>query len=723
MVEKAKDNKLHEKIKGIGWDAWYTKRYKYFLRVQNLGAYIKIAVYKAENLAVNIKTPSHEVFLNPAGGEYITRLFDDNGKETGWSKAMFYNLPNLDVYWWASNQYQHTFWLNRDATRTLKSLKTDVEDRYKNESDAIRTLRCWQQSLKDKERDAREAREKAPWDADMALVPEAPKDFDKWLKYTVPTTEYGIYRGGEKTTFCTHCETEVVLNEPRILHGDAKCPKCKRTLKIIQGERYKNHFEEINETTQLLQPVTGGFVVREFFSSRRIHPKKRTITLYKVETKRIMWLNGEVKTYYYTRYKNREVRWCLGDNRNSWWKPKVQIYPKNLNTVTKAVGNGTALPLAIKAGMKIPVEEYLYTEKGNPIVEKLVKVGLYTMAEEFIRESYGRLKNFIDQDATELTKMLKLDKMRLKRLQTYEDADVIALRWLQTEKEANTVWPDETIKFFIKVNASPADISFKPEKMGFKEFQNYIEKQTVLEDLKVNKVKTKGGWIVALNNTIGTYRDYLNMAHKLKMRTEMEQIYKPRNLREAHDEAVELMNKGEMEKTAAGIRKKFKKVEKNLKDLSKYEFEDANYKIVAPKNIFDIVREGTILHHCIHTCDFYFERISTKESFILFLRKTTAPESPWYTLEIEPGGNIRQKRTTGDKQGPELEAALPFLKKYQKQLQKKLTAEDKKLAQAADMARKTNYKTIRKENKRVWHGIHQGELLADVLEADFMAAI
>ena len=224
-------------------------------------------------------------------------------------------------------------------------------------------------------------------------------------------------------------------------------------------------------------------------------------------------------------------------------------------------------------------------------------------------------------------------------------------------------------------------------------------------------------------NEIGTYRDYLNMAKKLKMRTEIEQIYKPKDLRAAHDQAVDMCNKGEMEKTAAGIRKKFKKVEKNLKDLSKYEFEDANYKIVAPKNIYDIVREGTLLHHCIHTCDFYFERISTKESFILFLRKADTPESPWYTLEIEPGGNIRQKRTTGDKQGPELEAAFPFLKKYQKQLQKKLTAEDKKLAKAADVARKTNYKDIREKNKRVWHGIHQGELLADVLEADFMAAI
>lgn len=722
MIEKAKDNKIHEKIKGIGYSAYYSKRYKYFLRVQNLGAYIKIAVYKAENLAANIKTPSHEVFLNPAGGEYITRLFDDIGKETGWSKAMFYNLPNLNVYWWVSNQYQHTFWLNRDATRTLKSLNVDGTKHYRNENDAICTLREWQQSLKDKERALREKKETAPWDEDMKLTPELPKDFDKWLKYSVPAEEWGIYKGGEKTTFCTHCEKEVVLTGTRKMGKKMICPSCKKELEIIQGERYKNHIHSVNITTQILQPIKDGYMIREFFSARKIFPKDRKVSVYKQETRRIITRNGQVKTYWYTRYKNRDLRWCLGDNRTYWWN-KAKVYTKNLSAISKAVGPGTALPLALKAGINIPIDEYLYTEQGNPLIEKLVKVGLIRLAKDFIEEKYNCMKNFINQDATELTKMLKIDKMRLKRLQEMEDANVTALAWMQQEKNTDTVWPEELIKFFIELCRYPDDLYFKPQKMGFVEFKNYIEKQTVHEDCKCNIIKNHADWIRALNDTIDRYRDYLNMAGKLKMRVELEYIYKPKDLREAHDRAVELSKVDDMMKKAKEMAKRFKGVEKNLKNLGKYEYEDGCYKIVAPKNIFDIVREGTILGHCIHTCDYYFERIQTKESFILFLRKTSSPESPWYTIEIEPGGNIRQKRTTGDKQGPELEAALPFLKKYQKQLQKKLTAEDKKLAQAADMARKTNYKTIRKENKRVWHGIHQGELLADVLEADFMAAI
>lgn len=724
MIEKARDNKIHEKVKGIGYDAYYQKRYRYFARVQNLGYYIKMAIYEAENLAAGIKTPKFEVFLNPKGEEYTTRILKDDGTEDGWSKAMLYNIPGMEGYYWYSYKYQHTFWLNRDATRTLKGLMKDKgpKRQYRNEADAIACLRDWQQSLKEKERDAREAREVAPWDADMQLIPKEPKDFDEWLKYTVPTVEYGIYKAGEKTTFCTHCTKEVDL-QANIKAVTMKCPVCKRELKIVQGERYKNHFEEINKTTQLLQPIKGGYVVREFFSSRRIHPKKRTVTLYKHETKRTLWINGKVKTYMWSLYKNRVQRWCYcGSEHYYWgWHSDVIIYKKNMAQLAKAVGSGTALPQAIKAGMKISATKYIHAEQENPAVEKLVKVNLVNMAEELIEERYDI--ELLNQDATELTKMLKIDKMRLKRLQGLENPGLTCLRWMQEEKKANTVWPDETIKWFENIDESPTSLAFKPKKMGLVEFRNYIEKQTMLEEMARNTIKNRQGWYRACEDTVGTYRDYLNMASKLKMRTDIEQIYKPKNLRAAHDEAVEAMNTGQMKKTAADIAKKFKKVEKNLKDLTKYEYEDGNYLIKAPRDIFDIVREGTILHHCIHTCDYYFERITTKESFILFLRLKSAPESPWYTLEIEPGGNIRQKRTTGDKQGEDLEKAIPFLKKYQKQLKKKLTAEDKKLAEAADVKRKKNYKTMREEKKRVWHGIHQGELLADVLEADFMAAI
>jgi hypothetical protein len=213
------------------------------------------------------------------------------------------------------------------------------------------------------------------------------------------------------------------------------------------------------------------------------------------------------------------------------------------------------------------------------------------------------------------------------------------------------------------------------------------------------------------------------MALRLKMDTDKSMVYMPKDLRKAHNECIDLLDKKRVEDEAKKLKKKWPKVEKNLKGLERYEWTDGKYCIVSPKTIADIYREGMLLKHCLHTCDIYWDRITTKTTFLMFLRKAEEPDNPWYTLEVEPGGNIRQKRTMGDNQNPDLKDAIPFLKKWQKHILKIMSDEDKKLAEASDKQRKENYKQIRKEKKKVWHGKLQGQLLADVLEADFMAAV
>ena len=96
---------------------------------------------------------------------------------------------------------------------------------------------------------------------------------------------------------------------------------------------------------------------------------------------------------------------------------------------------------------------------------------------------------------------------------------------------------------------------------------------------------------------------------------------------------------------------------------------------------------------------------------------------PWYTLEVEPSGNIRQKRTTGDNQNADFQKAVAFLKKWQKFFREQMTEEEKELGEKANALREENYKNLRKNGNRVWHGRLAGKLLADVLEQDFMAAV
>ena len=71
-------------------------------------------------------------------------------------------------------------------------------------------------------------------------------------------------------------------------------------------------------------------------------------------------------------------------------------------------------------------------------------------------------------------------------------------------------------------------------------------------------------------------------------------------------------------------------------------------------------------------------RMERRESFIMFLRRTEEPEDPYYTLEIEPDGTVRQKRTLFDRQHEDIEQATEFLLKWQKVIAARLTGSDLK---------------------------------------------
>ena len=122
---------------------------------------------------------------------------------------------------------------------------------------------------------------------------------------------------------------------------------------------------------------------------------------------------------------------------------------------------------------------------------------------------------------------------------------------------------------------------------------------------------------------------------------------------------------------------------------------------------------------CVTWSGIYFERIERQETYLFFLRKKEQPDVPFYLLEVEPGGTIRQKRTYDDEQTPEIEEAKHFLKKWQRFIQKNMTKEDNRLAQMSAELRAEELMELRKKQSKIWHGSLRGKLLADILEAEF----
>ena len=114
---------------------------------------------------------------------------------------------------------------------------------------------------------------------------------------------------------------------------------------------------------------------------------------------------------------------------------------------------------------------------------------------------------------------------------------------------------------------------------------------------------------------------------------------------------------------------------------------------MVPERIVDIVAEGSYLHHCAGATDRYFDRIKQHETYVGFLRKMEEPEIPFYTIEVEPGGTIRQHRGMFDEE-PEIETVKPFLKEWQKEIRKRMSHKDHELAAVSKQKREENIEDL-----------------------------
>lgn len=111
----------------------------------------------------------------------------------------------------------------------------------------------------------------------------------------------------------------------------------------------------------------------------------------------------------------------------------------------------------------------------------------------------------------------------------------------------------------------------------------------------------------------------------------------------------------------AQSKQKFSEIKKAFEaNTEHFDYQKAGLKIFVPRDAADIRREGKLQHHCVGATDRYMERMAKGETFILFLRQAETPETPYYTLEVEYDGKIRQSYGAYDRK-PDWEKIEPVL--------------------------------------------------------------
>jgi len=224
---------------------------------------------------------------------------------------------------------------------------------------------------------------------------------------------------------------------------------------------------------------------------------------------------------------------------------------------------------------------------------------------------------------------------------------------------------------------------------------------------------------------ISDWVDYLDMARKQKLNLSHALFYKPKDLKKAHDACVRNAQQVELRAKAEGILSRFPDVEKILHSIrDKYSYDGDQFSIVVPADIVDIIHEGRALGHCIDSTDRYFDRIQNHITYLVFLRRRDRKDVPYYTLEIEPGGTIRQQRTTGNNQNKaDVKEYTPFIHEWQRVVRDRISDEDKQLAEISRQTRIREYQELRDKQEKVWRGALAGRLLVDVLEEDLIEVV
>ena len=351
-------------------------------------------------------------------------------------------------------------------------------------------------------------------------------------------------------------------------------------------------------------------------------------------------------------------------------------------------------------------EEYLDILCDVPQVEQIAKAELPQLLHECTMHSSAVRPYIKMRDTGSLIKALGLDAQRLQRLRQY-NGGVLQLGWLQYEKSSGRPIPEEILSWFFQEKISTQTLRFILGKMTAVQIHNYIRRQ-----MRENKMTSNG--------VLNTWADYLSMAEQLDIDTNDEIIYRVKLLCQRHDELVVRCKQKDSVKQAEEMQKKYPKVDKICQSLKKYEYEDQKFAVLAPSGILDIIVEGRMLNHCVDSSQRYWDRIQRHETYILFLRRASAPELPYYTLEVEPNGTVRQTRTKFDRQDDDIGVVKKFLKDWQKVIAERLSKQDHKRAKTSSKLRKQEFDQMQKDNVTINVGELAGQRLLDVLTADLM---
>lgn len=695
----------------------------------------KAPVVELEHQVITTQTVEGILVLNIFAGGILraryamnTQTYEYEVLENGiWKQEKFEFLwtGQSSSYWGCMRERDVLF----DTTQDRDIIKEMIKaDHWRADVIDLIDHREWEYNL-----NSREAKERRRLDRvreTMDKIPPLPENLRDWILDRTGRPGYLFFDRETKEWACISCKGRTPEKELRredggkARHGDiATCPHCGRKASVVRRTTEKKmlfHF-------CLIQPVDEEMGAARHFDaevswgaggeSARISEAIR-ILLYKPASRKYRKWDCDI---YYNQY-TRDMSWGTVknpgkeyfDNRGNSSNRRTYhayLYDGGIQEALKdtAYEGWTRIFKQMAAENRHQVHYNALMACGETkmpaLIELLYKGRFYRLLKEEaekISTMFGGYNGVLGIKGNSIEEVFKIrDRQKINRIRDMDGGSNAAL-WMQWSDTTGQKINQETLEWLGKEGIVPEDIKGIGPYMGIQQIQNYLIRQQAesYPGLKIKAVLSQ--WI-----------DYLEMTKKLGKHMDDAMVYRPRELRRRHDEAVMELEARKAEITANEYAERFPGVEDVMAEIrEKYEYESDQYIITVPRRCMDIVVEGRMLHHCAGACDRYFDRIRQRETYICFLRRAEAPDMPYYTIEVEPGGTIRQHRGMYDEE-PGIEEIRPFLREWQQVIKRRITEQDRHYARISAVKREENIKDLEaKNNTRVLQG-----LMEDFMEA------
>ena len=572
-------------------------KYRMYCRAAVEKGILKVYLFAVTDIEENINFPRYRLFISRKERRFIT--YDEKLKK--WRAALLES-----ILWDAMINFYNIYVNDRDTKVIQIYLKTMRP--------AIWALEEYQANIRKEQRIRHDKKLTDSWDQVMKTVPGLPKNWIAWVSKYGIMEHYIFYKyqkNGATNGYCTYCKKHVPIRSPKY-NQKGHCNICGQPVTFRSVGKSGRFCTKWYRVYLVQRRKTSGFVIR-IFQARTWYKKAGYAdceTTCHEEQRRIFSANGkEISNFVYGLFKRREMRWIL------YWKPwyytccgiqyKGNVYPYTLSDLSRHELKETGLREYALRQKKIDPGKYLYLWQTYPVLEQIVKAGLFQLVDDILEY---RATDAIKRKGRKPTEFLSVTKKEFRRLRDM-NGGAKELKWLQFEKSSGRIIKDEEIYWMAKEELEPKDLQFVLDRMSICQVRHYLVKQS-----------EKSG--DDISHILQVWKDYLSMAGKLRLDVYDSIIYRTSDLQRRHSEAVIQMEEKKKEIRRRELEEKYVGFQEQLIALKeKYEFSAGEYQIVAPKSIDDILYEGDTLHHCVNKTDNYFDRIASKESYILFLRK------------------------------------------------------------------------------------------------------